>query len=148
MNAGKTENIGKLRRMKEKLEFAISTEAALTPDRERELIRRIGSINESIEKSIKNFRLKRRSELIANDLAELEKRIEELEKKLSEKDHELDMLYDSLRSETGHKRQKQKREKQRFEKAEISFADIAIIKGKNSGKNEEKNEDIDISASN
>ncbi|MEM0148861.1 MAG: hypothetical protein QW346_01185 [Candidatus Micrarchaeaceae archaeon] len=148
MNAGKTENIGKLRRMKEKLEFAISTEAALTPDREKELIRRINGINESLEKSIKNFRLKRRSELIAGDIEELNKKIEELEKKLGDKDHELDELYDKLRSLTGYKRQKQKKEKQHFEKAEISFADIAIIKDKNAEKNKQSNNDIDISASN
>ncbi|MEM4072132.1 MAG: hypothetical protein QXL63_02195 [Candidatus Micrarchaeaceae archaeon] len=148
MNAGKTENIGKLRRMKEKLEFAISTEAALTPDREKELIRRINGINESLEKSIKNFRLKRRSELIAGDIEELNKKIEELEKKLGDKDHELDELYDKLRSLTGYKRQKQKKEKQHFEKAEISLADIAIIKDKNAEKNKQSNNDIDISASN
>jgi uncharacterized coiled-coil protein SlyX len=121
--------IGYLLRLKEKLEFKIATEAS-TLNAEKELIRRINEVNEELDKAIKKKRLKRRAEMLSEDIEELNKQIEEKEKLVKESEKKLDELYDNLRGLMGKKKQKPKEKRNPPKQQEISLADIAIIKDK------------------
>jgi len=151
MDTEKTKNIGYLKRLKEKLEFAISTEAALTPDKEKELIRRINSVNEELDKSLRSYRMRKKAESINGIVEELQKKIEEMEKKITDYNKQLDELYYKLREASGNNKQhaaKGKRERREQKPTEISFADIAVIKG-NANENKQKDSDeIDAAESN
>ncbi len=150
MNTDRTKNIGYLKRLKEKLEFAISTEAALTPDKEKEIIRRINSVNEELDKSLRNYRMRKKAESINSAIDELQKGIEELEKKITDYNKQLDELYYKLRETTGYGKHSQKgrREKREQKPAEISFADIAVIRGKDDGSKQGNNDIVDAAESN
>jgi uncharacterized coiled-coil DUF342 family protein len=123
--------IGYLLRLKEKLEFKIATEAS-TLNAEKELIRKINEVNEELDKAIKKKRLKRRAEMLATDIEELNKKIEEKEKLVKESEKKLDELYDNLRGLLGKKKEKRKEKRVAPKPQEISFADVAIIKDKKS----------------
>jgi uncharacterized coiled-coil protein SlyX len=144
-NNKEEKKIGYLLRLKEKLEFKISTEAS-TLEAEKELIRRINEVNEELDRAIKNKRLKRRAELLSSDIEELNKEIEEKEKLVKESEKKLDDLYDNLRTLLGKKRQKPKERRNPPKQQEISLADVAIIKdktNKNGKSNADENEDIE-----
>jgi hypothetical protein len=144
-NNKEEKKIGYLLRLKEKLEFKISTEAS-TLEAEKELIRRINEVNEELDRAIKNKRLKRRAELLSSDIEELNKEIEEKEKLVKESEKKLDDLYDNLRTLLGKKRQKRKERRNPPKQQEISLADVAIIKdktNKNGKSNADENEDIE-----
>lgn len=139
--------IGYLIRLKEKLEFKISTEAS-TLNAEKDLVRKINEVDAELDHAIKSRRLKKRVELIGADIEELSKQIDEKEKLIKESEKKLDDLYSNLRSTTGRSRPKIQRERQRNapKQQEISLADIAIIKEKNgnsSSNSEEENEDME-----
>jgi len=144
-NNKEEKKIGYLLRLKEKLEFKISTEAS-TLEAEKELIRRINEVNEELDRAIKNKRLKRRAELLSSDIEELNKEIEEKEKLVKESEKKLDDLYDNLRTLLGKKRQKPKERRNPPKQQGISLADVAIIKdktNKNGKSNADENEDIE-----
>jgi uncharacterized coiled-coil DUF342 family protein len=133
----KTKSIGYLKRMKERLEFKISTEAS-SLSAEKELIRRINDIDAELDRAIKSYKLKKKLDLINGDLVDINKQIEEQEKKILESNKALDELYANLRSLTGYKGgRKQSGERKpggRPQKnAEISLADIAVMKEKKNG---------------
>ncbi|MGC8710119.1 MAG: hypothetical protein ACP5RF_00685 [Candidatus Micrarchaeia archaeon] len=139
--------IGYLIRLKEKLEFKISTEAS-TLNAEKDLVRRINEVDAELDHAIKSRRLKKRVELIGSDIEDLSKQIEEKEKLIKESEKKLDELYSNLRSTMGRSSSRPQRERQRSapKQQEISLADIAIIKeknGNNSDNSAEENEDIE-----
>jgi uncharacterized coiled-coil DUF342 family protein len=139
--------IGYLIRLKEKLEFKISTETT-TLNAEKDLVRKINEVNAELDHAIKSRRLKKRVELIGSDIEELSKQIEEKEKLIKDSEKKLDDLYSNLRSIMGRSRPKVQRERQRNapKQQEISLADIAIIKEKNGNNfdnSAEENEDIE-----
>ncbi|MGC8662228.1 MAG: hypothetical protein ACP5RT_00355 [Candidatus Micrarchaeia archaeon] len=122
--------IGYLFRLKEKLEFKIST-GAFTLDAEKDLIRKINEVNEELDSALKKKRLRKRIELLGGDIEALNKEIEEKEKLVKESEKKLDALYDELRGILGRRRPRQAREKRNSPKEQkISLADIAIIKEK------------------
>jgi len=144
-NNKEEKKIGYLLRLKERLEFKISTEAS-TLEAEKELIRRINEVNEELDKAIKSKRLKRRAELLSSDIEQLNKEIEEKEKLVKESEKKLDDLYDNLRALLGKKKQKPRERRNPPKQQEISLADIAIIKdktNKNGKTNADENEDIE-----
>ncbi|MFP3279328.1 MAG: hypothetical protein RXP92_03410 [Candidatus Micrarchaeota archaeon] len=144
-NNKEEKKIGYLLRLKEKLEFKISTEAS-TLEAEKELIRRINEVNEELDRAIKNKRLKRRAELLSSDIEQLNKEIEEKEKLVKESEKKLDELYDNLRALLGKKKQRPKERRNPPKQQEISLADVAIIKdktNKNGKPNADENEEIE-----
>ena len=132
--AGK--NVGRLRRMKESIEFRIATEAT-TLNAEKELIKRLSAINEELDEALKTYRSKRKAELVAKDVVELKQRFDTLREQIRVVDTQLDALYAKLREETGWGSagrspvEKKKHVKQQ-EPLEISLEDIATIKSKKS----------------
>ncbi len=129
MNKEKTKNIGYLRRLKEKLEFRISTEAS-TLDSEKELIRKIKGIDEDLEKAIKNYKVRRKVELVTGDIEELKKETDSQEEKIKASNKRLDDLYSALRAMSGRGRPaRQPRHDARQERSKaISLEDIAVMK--------------------
>ncbi|MGC9099084.1 MAG: hypothetical protein ACP5HW_00860 [Candidatus Micrarchaeia archaeon] len=147
-NKEQEKKIGYLLRLKEKLEFKISTEAS-TLDAEKDLIRKINEVNEELDRAIKKKRLARRAELLSSDIEELNKQIEEKEKLVKESEKKLDELYDNLREILGKKRNKQKEKRSPPKEQKISLADIAVIKEKkNKNENINANGDENNNASN
>lgn len=142
-------NIGRLRRMKESLEFRISTEAH-TLSSEKDLIRKLNVIDEDLNKAIKNFKMKKKLNFIVDDIAQLKKEINELDKKIEESNKKLDDLYGELRTLTDYRR-RPKRSEHRERNSNfggepkamsISLEDIAIMKPKkNKSETEENNKE-------
>lgn len=135
-------NVGRLKRMKESLEFRIATEAA-TLNAEKELIKKLTVINADLEDALKVYRFKRKSELVAKDIEDLKKRFEEYRVQIHDDDKRLDGLYASLKSLTGwgdrpqrpgpggsEGLQMKKRHPPQDAPLEISLSDIATIKNK------------------
>ena len=133
-------NVGRLRRMKESLEFRIATEAA-TLNAEKELIKKLSVINEDLDDALKIYRFKRKAELVAKDIEDLKKRFEVYREQIHDDDKRLDGLYASLKSLTGWGDRPQgagqgsgpmvkKRHAPQQEPLEISLSDIATIKNK------------------
>lgn len=149
MGSEKTKNIGYLRRLKERLEFKISTET-LRLDAEKDLIRKINAVSEELDKSIKSYKMKRKIEFVNGDVEELTKQAEEQEKLIDESDKRLDSLYADLRSMTGFKREQKKHRERKFvqKQAEMpSIMDIAVIKDAKNPQNEKNDESgIEVSS--
>jgi uncharacterized coiled-coil DUF342 family protein len=126
-------NVGRLKRMKESLEFRIATEAA-TLNAERELIKKLSAINGELEDALKVYRFKRKAELVAKDIDDLKKRFEDYRIQIREDDKRLDGLYANLKVLTGwgerDRSQAKKKHVPQQEPLEISLSDIATIKSK------------------
>lgn len=126
---------GYLKRMKNRLEFRISTDAS-SLDKEKEIIRKIGEINKELDELGASVRIKRKIGLVKGDIEDYRKEILELEPKITVIDKELDTAYDGLRKVLGIERTmyaKPKRPMQRHKEQktqqiqEINLADIAVI---------------------
>ncbi|MGI0141589.1 MAG: hypothetical protein ACREBF_02995 [Candidatus Micrarchaeales archaeon] len=143
----KTKSIGYLKRMKERLEFRISTEAS-SLSAEKELIRKINEIDADLDKSIKEYKQRKKVDLIKGDIEDATKQIAELEKQIGESNKALDTLYDKLRSLTGYKgehgdrKNGEKRTSRPQKPQEVSLWDMAMMQDK---ENAEKDE-IEISS--
>jgi uncharacterized coiled-coil DUF342 family protein len=131
----KRRKIGYLKRLKNKLEFKISTEAqSLTA--EKELVRQIEEINKELSVAYKAIRLERKTELVKSDIEECRKNINDYETKIQGHDKRLDELYDKLRRLLGIERAKRAKpaQKKRVQSQqmppEINLEDIAVIKKK------------------
>lgn len=128
-------NVGRLKRMKESLEFRIATEAA-TLNAEKELIKKLSAINEELKDALKTYRFKRKSELVAKDIEDLKKRFDTHMEQIHEGDRRLDSLYANLKALTGWGDRNRegapakKRHVPQQEPLEISLSDIATIKNK------------------
>ncbi|MCW6160416.1 MAG: hypothetical protein LVQ95_05015 [Candidatus Micrarchaeales archaeon] len=135
-NNEKRRKIGYLKRLKNKLEFKISTEAKSLAE-EKDLVRKIEEINKELNEAYKSIRLERKSDFIKKDIEDYKKSITELEAKIAENDKQLDELYDKIRKLLGIERakfekqqQRPKRKPQQSPMQEINLEDIAVIKKK------------------
>jgi uncharacterized coiled-coil DUF342 family protein len=142
----KRKKIGYLKRLKNQLEFKISTEAqSLTA--EKDLVRKIEEINKELNVAYKVIRLERKTELVKSDIEECRKNINEFELKIAEHDKKLDELYDKLRKLLGIERAKRvkpatkKRVQSQQMPQEINLEDIAVITKKS--KKATQDEDAD-----
>ncbi|MDE1860753.1 MAG: hypothetical protein KGH72_03465 [Candidatus Micrarchaeota archaeon] len=137
----RTKDIGFLKRRKEQLEFRISTEA-FSLEAEKDLIRKKSQVQKELDEALASYKLKKKSEYLEKDIAQLTKEIEELNNGIKESDKKLDVLYSDLRRIIGEDNRKARQEKKQREPTkavEISLADIAIIKDKK----EEKGQNLD-----
>ncbi len=120
--------IGYLRRMKNRLEFKIATEAQSLAA-ERDLIRKIGEVNAQLNEALKLIRLEKKVEYIKGDIARYQAQLTEMDKKMGEFEAKLDDKYRELRRLLGVGREK--RQGQKFQPKPmpgINLEDIAVIK--------------------
>ncbi len=129
----KRKKIGYLKRLKNQLEFKISTEASSLAS-EKDLVRRIEEVNKELNEAYKAIRLERKGEFVKKDVEDYKKALAELETKITENDKKLDELYDKLRKLLGIERGKRtgkppikKRQPPRQMSQEINLEDIAVI---------------------
>jgi uncharacterized coiled-coil DUF342 family protein len=140
----KRRKIGQLKRLKQNLEFKISTEASSLAA-EKDLVRKIAEVNAELNEAYKVIRLERKQELVKGDLLECNTNIEQFGKQIVEMDKKLDDLYAKIRGLLGREgfaakqqmmppRQKKQQIQQN---QEINLEDIAVIKKKPAKKVEE-----------
>jgi uncharacterized coiled-coil DUF342 family protein len=127
-----------LRRLKNRLEFRISTEAG-SLQKEKEMIREISEINQELAALGVAVRMERKLSLVKGDIEECKVKLTELEPKIVEIDGKLDAMYTDLRKKLGitkrplperkpERRMDRPRPQPRDE--EINLEDIAVIKKK------------------
>ncbi|MDE1845789.1 MAG: hypothetical protein KGH53_00690 [Candidatus Micrarchaeota archaeon] len=132
----KTKSIGYLKRLKERLEFKIATEAS-SLSAEKDLIRKINEVDAELDGAIKTYKARKKVDLIKGDIEDATKQIEEHEKLIFESNKALDELYTKLRALTGFRgersgngggdrRNGERRQGKPQKQQEISLADIAI----------------------
>ncbi len=130
-------SIGKLKRMKRGLEFAIETEAS-SLEKERALIRKIKDVNAKLDDALMFVRLERKMNNIGGDIESYKAKMGETSKKVKEYDSTLDELYAKLRSVLNIKRSKEQKQAKKERQAPkqfptINLEDIAVIKRKPTG---------------
>jgi hypothetical protein len=127
-----------LRRMKNRLEFRISTEAG-SLQKEKEMIREISEINQELASLSVVVRMDRKLGLVKGDIEECKKSLAELEPKIVEIDAKLDLMYTELRGKLGITKrpmperkpmQRESRPRPQPRDEEINLEDIAVIKKK------------------
>ncbi|MDE1857376.1 MAG: hypothetical protein KGH98_04860 [Candidatus Micrarchaeota archaeon] len=130
--------LGYLKKMKNRLEFKVSTEASSLSD-ERDLIRNINKINAEIKELdgiFKFDRLRRKITYVKKDIEDFNNEIKTLNAKIMELDARLDGMYDRLRRILGmsNRRDRDKaHERPRSQKHEavkavdINLEDIAVV---------------------
>lgn len=134
-DGSKRKRIGYLKRMKQRLEFKISTEASSLAQ-EKDIIRKINEINQELNEALASVRLERKAGFIVKDIEDYRKSISEINMKIVELDTKLDGLYVSLRKMLGigswqnKQQQTRQRKPQHMQIPEINLEDIAVIKKK------------------
>jgi uncharacterized coiled-coil DUF342 family protein len=136
-NEGKSKNgrIGFLKKMKNKLEFKVSTEASSLSE-ERALVRKIDEVSKQLNEALARVRLTRKRELVKGDIVQFTAGITETDKEIAAIDMKLDAAYSELRKVLGIGRwqEKQKLHKKRSpapqQVQEINLEDIVVIKKK------------------
>ena len=131
--------IGYLKKMKNRLEFKISTEASSLSE-EKALVRKIDEVNKQLDEALAHVRLERKLELVKKDIEEFRAGIMETDKSIAETEVKLDAVYAELRRVLGigtwrskDKAQKRKIVPQKVQK--INLEDIAVIKKKSAKQN-------------
>ncbi len=89
-------NIDPIRRRLNAIEFKISTQA-LTPKKERELVKRAKELRKQYNELMKIVRVKKRKSLIEKDLEELNKRRDEIDAQLKELRERIKQLVNDLK---------------------------------------------------
>lgn len=137
--------IGKMKRMKNSLEFRVSTEARSLSE-ERKLVKEIAEVNAKLKDLYKSIRFEKKIEFVEGDIKRYTEEVEAATKKIAEVDSKLDEKYNALRKLLGIERSKHREPGERYERREprerkpqfreqqeaINFEDIAIIKKKKS----------------
>lgn len=137
--------IGKMKRMKNSLEFRVSTEAR-SLNEERKLIKEIADVNAKLKELYKSIRFEKKLEFVEGDIKRYTEEVEEATKKIAEADSKLDEKYNALRKMLGIERGRRREPGERYERREprerkpqfkeqqeaINFEDIAVIKKKKS----------------
>ncbi len=132
----KRKRIGFLKRLKNKMEFKISTEASSLAV-EKDLVRKIEEINKELSEAYKVIRLERKSEFVKKDIEECTTGLKQFEAQIVEHDKKLDELYDKLRKLLGIERSARQKEMpvakprkkiQHHETQGINLEDIVVIK--------------------
>lgn len=137
-NGEKRKRVGYLKRMKQKLEFRISTEAS-SLSQEKEIIRKINEINQELDEAFASVRLERKLGFIKKDIEDYTKSITEVNKRIEELDAKLDGLYTNLRKSLGigswqSKQKQQEKKVQERRLPEINLEDIAVIRKRSQNK--------------
>ncbi len=131
--------IGYLKRQKNRLEFKLSTEARMSLDDEKGIIRKIAEIDGQLEGLLKFVRLQRKIGYIQDDIKNYTEKLNETDRKIRELDTKLDDLYLAVRKALGirggrgmdqQQRPARKRQTQQMQQPEINMEDIAVIKKK------------------
>ncbi len=130
--------IGYLKRQKNRLEFKLSTEARMSLDDEKGIIRKIAEIDSQLEGLLKFVRLQRKIGYIQDDIKNYTEKLNETDRKIRELDTKLDDLYVSVRRALGirggrggeQQRPARKKQIQQASQPEINMEDIAVIKKK------------------
>jgi uncharacterized coiled-coil DUF342 family protein len=131
----KNGRIGYLKRMKNKLEFKISTEASSLSE-ERMLVRKIDEISKQLDEALALVRLERKRDLVKSDIEQYRKGVVDVEKEITDSDVKLDATYSELRKVLGIGKWQNKPKPLHAKKApsqkvqEINLEDIAVIKRK------------------
>ena len=129
---------GYLKKMKNTLEFRISTEAK-SLNEEKELIRKINEINAELNESLKFVRMERKLELVKKDIIMFKNGLMDTDKAIAELDVKMDARYVDLRKSLGigsyqskpMTRPKEHRKKSQAPPSqEVNLEDIVIIKKK------------------
>ncbi len=149
--------IGKMKRIKNSLEFRVSTEARSLAE-ERELIKKISETNAKLKELYKSLRFEKKMEFVEGDIKRYTEEVETSTKKITEIELNLDERYDALRKLLGIERGKRREQGENGERREhhdyheghdrrepherrphkeqqqeaINFEDIAVIKKKKS----------------
>ncbi len=139
--------MGQLKRLKNRLEFKLSTEARMSLQDERDIVRKIDEIDLQLKKVGKVIHLSRKVEFVKGDLETFKNKLIEADKKIADLDIQLDDLYRSLRRvlkiDTSRAKPAAKPKRQQGPSApEINMEDIAIIKTK--GKTKEIKEETKV----
>ncbi|WP_088820484.1 hypothetical protein [Candidatus Mancarchaeum acidiphilum] len=129
-----------LKKLKNRLEFKLSTEARISLYEEKDIIRKINVISTQLNDLYKFQRLKRKSGYIVKDIEELKTKINEDNNKIADLNNSLDDLYDQVRRILKINRRNAERRpgesqapKRKFipqATQEINLEDIAVIKKK------------------
>lgn len=136
----KRRRFGYLKRLKNKLEFKISTEASSLSE-EKDLIRKIAEINKELNDAHAFMRLERKISFVKKDIEEFKGGLAEADSKIAEADAKLDAMYTELRKVLGigSWQNKAKTSPHPIRKKEhpmqipgINLEDIVIIKKKES----------------
>ncbi|MEM0147230.1 MAG: hypothetical protein QW091_02660 [Candidatus Micrarchaeaceae archaeon] len=122
-------SIGKLKHMKEVLEFKISTEAR-TLDEERTLLKKLGDLEAQLKDAIASQRLRGKARLVDEDIAELKKKEEELSNDIANTNTRIDELKLRLGAATRPRHEHRRHEPSVATPLTVSIQDIAIIKTK------------------
>jgi uncharacterized coiled-coil DUF342 family protein len=133
----KRKRVGYLKRMKQRLEFKISTEAS-SLTQEKDIIRKINEINQELNEALASVRLERKIGFIKKDIEDYSKNITEINTKIGEIDGKLDGLYVNLRKTLGigswqNKAQQPMQRPKKMQPQQIqgiNLEDIAVIKKK------------------
>ncbi len=127
----KYKEIGRLKHLKEVLEFKISTEAR-TLDEEKALLKKLGDVEARFKEAITSQRLRKKAELVEQDIAQISKSIDETSAAIDQANKQIDELREKLAALT--KPSSRPRRKQQApsspEPFKINLADIAVIKTK------------------
>jgi uncharacterized coiled-coil DUF342 family protein len=125
--------VRKLRHIKERLEFRVSTEATSLAA-EKDLVRRINEVDHEIKEALKGVKMERKLGLVKGDIDFYRANVVDLSKKIGEADARLDEMYARVKSILGIHRRKPydeaRRKTQQQQQQEINLEDIAIIKRK------------------
>lgn len=135
LDSSKSVNKGRfapLKRMKQKLEFRLSTQAGITLSEERGIVKKVGEINKELDVLSKYVGLERKREFVNKDIESYKARLEVLHKGISDADLKLDELYRLLKKMLGIGQQHVQKARRRPSvlMQEINLEDVAIIKKK------------------
>lgn len=96
----KRRRFGYLKRLKNKLEFKISTEATSLSE-EKELVRKIAEVNKELSELHAFIRTERKLEFVKKDIVDYKAGLAEADSKIAESDQKLDAMYTELRKVLG-----------------------------------------------
>jgi uncharacterized coiled-coil DUF342 family protein len=122
--------VRKLRHIKERLEFRVSTEATSLAA-EKDLVRRINEVDQEIKEALKSVKMERKLGLVKGDIDFYRTSVVDLSKEIGEADGKLDELYAKVKSMLGIHRKRPfdeaRRKTQQQQQQEINLEDIAVI---------------------
>ena len=139
----------RLKKQKNRLEFKLSTEPRLTLDMERELIRKINDISSELNTKLRYAGLEKKFNLLEGDVKRFSSKIEEISNTIKEINKQTDELYSKLKALLGIKEDNRSsmrsinrfsnsehKKKHIVQEQEINLKDIAIITRKNKDKDD------------
>jgi uncharacterized coiled-coil DUF342 family protein len=131
----------RLKKMKNRLEFRLSTEPRMSLETERDLIRKIDEVGKELREMLRYSGLERKQKLLKGDIERYASRIEEIAKELDKMNNSFDTMYAELKKTLGISTMEQRHGQQRPRQIsqekrkqpptqEINLEDIVVIKRK------------------